>query len=57
MLNITYKEYFKGDYSAFLWIRNPFILDLDDIHRTLMNNKKDSLIELSCDERLKMEFI
>ncbi|KAL4130632.1 hypothetical protein QTP88_008053 [Uroleucon formosanum] len=33
-----------------------FILDLDDIPKTLTNNEKESLIELSCDESLKMEF-
>ncbi|XP_025423467.1 zinc finger BED domain-containing protein 5-like [Sipha flava] len=56
MLKTTFEEYFKEDYSEFFWIRNPFILDLDDIPKTLTNNEKESLIELSCDESLKMEF-
>jgi len=56
MLKTTFEEYFKEDYSEFVWIRNPFILDLDDIPKTLTNNEKESLIELSCDESLKMEF-
>jgi len=29
---------------------------LDDIPKTLTNNEKKSLIELSCDESLKIEF-
>ncbi|XP_060845984.1 zinc finger BED domain-containing protein 5-like [Rhopalosiphum padi] len=56
MLKTTFEEYFKEDYSEFFWIRNPFILDLDDIPKTLTNNEKESLIELSCDESLKIEF-
>lgn len=55
MLKTTFEEYFK-DYSEFFWIRNPFILYLDNIPRTLTNNEKESLIESSCDESLKMEF-
>lgn len=56
MLKTTFEEYFKEDYSEFFWIRNPFILDLYDIPKTLTNNEKEILIELSCDESLKMEF-
>jgi len=43
MLKTMFKEYFKEDYSE-------FFLDLDDIPKTLTNNEKKSLIELSCDE-------
>jgi len=56
MLKTTFEEYFKEDYSEFFWIRNSFILDFDNIPKTLTNNEKESLIELSCDESLKMEF-
>jgi len=56
MLKITFEEYFKGDFSEYFWIRNSFVLDLDDIPKTLTNNEKGSLIELSCDESLKMKF-
>ena len=38
MLKTTFEEYFKEDYSEFFWIRNPFILDLDDIPKTLTDN-------------------
>lgn len=56
MLKTTFEKYFKENYWEFFWIRNPFILDLDDIPRTLTNNEKESLIELSCDESFKMKF-
>ena len=39
MLKTTFEEYFKEDYSEFFWIRNPFILDLDDIPITLTNDE------------------
>jgi len=38
----------------FFLIRNLFILDLDNIPRTLTKNEEKSLIELSYDESLKM---
>lgn len=50
----TFEEYFKEDYSEFLWIRNPFILEL--IPGILTNFEKEPLIELSCDGCFKMEF-
>ncbi|KAL4144043.1 hypothetical protein QTP88_006277 [Uroleucon formosanum] len=56
MLNTTFKEYFKEDYYELFWIRNPLILYLDDIPRTLTNNEKESLIKSSYNESLKMEF-
>ncbi|KAL4135395.1 hypothetical protein QTP88_007009 [Uroleucon formosanum] len=54
MLKTTFEEYFK-DYSDFFWIRNLLILDLD-IPKTVTNKEKESLIELLCEESLKMEF-
>lgn len=43
MLKITFEEV----YSKICWIRNPLILDLDDILRTLTNNEKEFLIKCS----------
>lgn len=54
MLINTFQKYFKEDYSEFLWIRNPFILE--SVPDSLTNDEKESFIELSCDGGLKMEF-
>lgn len=54
MLINTFEKYFKEDYSEFLWIRNPFVLE--SIPDSLTNDEKESFIELSCDGGLKMEF-
>lgn len=57
MLNIGYNvwEYFKDDYSEFLWIRNPFVLDY--ILGTFINNEEQSWVELLRDGCLKPKFI
>ncbi|XP_072391924.1 zinc finger BED domain-containing protein 5-like [Diabrotica undecimpunctata] len=56
MIVEIFEEYFKEDYSEFNWIRNPFVSDLDSVRENLSVNEKESLIELSCDGALQVEF-
>ncbi|XP_072389678.1 zinc finger BED domain-containing protein 5-like [Diabrotica undecimpunctata] len=56
MIIEIFEEYFKGDYSEFNWIRNPSVSDLDSVRENLSVNEKESLIELSCDGALQVEF-
>lgn len=50
----SFEKYFQEDYSEMLWIRNPFIIE--NYPSNISYNNKESLIELSCDGALKMEF-
>ncbi|XP_072395319.1 zinc finger BED domain-containing protein 5-like [Diabrotica undecimpunctata] len=49
-------EIFEEYFSEFNWIRNPFVTDLDSVRENLSVNEKESLIELSCDGALQVEF-
>lgn len=53
MLVQSFEEYFKEDYSEYLWIRDPF---LESPPESLSLADKEALIELSCDSSLQTEF-
>jgi hypothetical protein len=54
-LNADFKEYFPENLTSEFWIRNPFSIE-GILPESLTINKKDELIEISCDGSLQHIF-